>query len=241
MEEKGSASIEATISVFGFVMVMITIYLFIHICIVQAKIAFALDSAAKEMAQYSYLYHAFGVESMVDGVKKNLGEQKKMAAGFLEAFNQLGSEGEKLIHMSETDPTAYFGFLTGELSFEAVEKAGSQLESAIQNPGDFVKSMAALVGSDLFKKGSSSLIAAPMAKVMVKWHLEDVNLERYGVTGGYDGLNFHLSTIWEGERGDEISLVVLYEMDLSDTVPFFSPFLVCQRAQARAWLGGDQR
>lgn len=237
-DDTGSASIEATISLFAFLMAMMTIYLFLNLCIVQARIAFAVEAAAKDMAQYSYLYHAFGLEEMVDGFKDQVEEKKQMAAGLLDSLGLMGQEGEIQIRKAVTDPQDYFGKLSGELSFGTIKNTALQVENAVKNPQELMGSMIALAGSEWMKGKHSNLVAAPLAKVLVKHHLGDMDLERFGVKGGSDGMNFNLSTMLEDD-GD-ITVIVVYEIDLSKVVPFFSPFLVCQRAQAKAWLGGDQ-
>lgn len=57
--EKGAIVIEATISLTVFIFAILTILSLVDIAYVQAKMSVALNSAAKEISQYSYLYYKF--------------------------------------------------------------------------------------------------------------------------------------------------------------------------------------
>ena len=57
--ERGSVTVEATISLTAFLFFFLMIYCMIDVCIMQAKISFALNNSAKEISQYSYLYGGY--------------------------------------------------------------------------------------------------------------------------------------------------------------------------------------
>ena len=54
--ENGAIVVEATISLSVFIFVIFTILSIVNICYIQAKMSTALDTAAREISQYSYLY-----------------------------------------------------------------------------------------------------------------------------------------------------------------------------------------
>lgn len=54
--ESGSVTVEATISLSAFMFAIVTILTIINICIVQARVSYAINTTAKEISQYSYLY-----------------------------------------------------------------------------------------------------------------------------------------------------------------------------------------
>lgn len=56
--ESGSVTVEATISLSAFMFAIVTILTIINICIVQARVSYAINTTAKEISQYSYLYGA---------------------------------------------------------------------------------------------------------------------------------------------------------------------------------------
>lgn len=59
--ERGSVTIEATISLTAFLFFFLMIYCMIDVCIMEAKISCALNNSAKEISQYSYLYGVTGL------------------------------------------------------------------------------------------------------------------------------------------------------------------------------------
>lgn len=68
--EKGSLTIEATISLTIFLMVIISILSFVNYCRVQATISNAVDGVGKELSQYAYFYKMSGL----DKVEANINE-----------------------------------------------------------------------------------------------------------------------------------------------------------------------
>jgi len=70
-KENGSVSIEATISLTAFMFLFITIYSLITVCRAQSKIAVAVNSVAKELSQYSYLYGLTGLNETQEKISKD--------------------------------------------------------------------------------------------------------------------------------------------------------------------------
>ena len=58
--ESGSVTIEATISLSAFMFAIVTLLTIVNICLVQARVAVAINTTAKELSQYSYLYSLTG-------------------------------------------------------------------------------------------------------------------------------------------------------------------------------------
>ena len=59
-EENGVVTVEATISLTAFMFAIITILTIVNIALVQAKVAIAINTTARELSQYSYLYSLTG-------------------------------------------------------------------------------------------------------------------------------------------------------------------------------------
>ena len=78
-EERGSVTIEATISLSAFMFAIVTILTIVNICIVQAKMSYAINATAKEISQYSYLYSLTGLNDS----QKNLYEKGKLQTKML--------------------------------------------------------------------------------------------------------------------------------------------------------------
>ena len=60
--ERGAVIVEGIISLTTFMFMMFTILSIVNICFIQSRMAVALNSAAKEISQYSYFYYKFGLD-----------------------------------------------------------------------------------------------------------------------------------------------------------------------------------
>lgn len=245
--EKGAASIEATISLTIFVLVIVAIYMLINYCLVQAKVSYAINTTAKEMSQYAYFYHAFGLEN----VDQKLAEKKTQAVDTFSNFNKLIGDSSAQVKEISDNPTDYFGSIlnggkTEELNavYKQIQQVSTNIADVVNDPVEFMKSMAALAGEKIWEKVKTNVIAAPLAKGMTRRHFggstkeADEYLERLGVVDGFDGLNFNMSTMFENGT-DDIKIVVYYNFDIASVLPFQLNISICQQASTRAWLGGD--
>lgn len=217
--QDGSATIEASIALTAFIFVIVAIYLLVNFCIVQAKVSYAIDTTAKEMSQYSYFYHVLNLDS----AKQGLGDNAQEAVN---AFEDLAS-------MLNGDKDADLG---------AVK---SDIESAVNNPKAFMTSLASMAAGDLWDAAQSNLVAAPLAKSMTRRHFgsDDASANQYleskGVVGGYDGLDFSKSKIFEG-TSEKIEVVVTYTLNIHEVIPLLDQQIVLtQKAVTDGWLGGD--
>ena len=66
-KEGGAIIVEAAIALPVFMFMMITLYSIIQIAYVQARMTIAVDSAAKELAQYAHVYFATGMDGSLSG------------------------------------------------------------------------------------------------------------------------------------------------------------------------------
>ena len=77
--ERGAIVVEATLSLTAFVFAIFTILMLVNIYFIQAKMSVALNSAAKEISQYSYLYYAFGINEYDAAVSEGTEDSKLTA------------------------------------------------------------------------------------------------------------------------------------------------------------------
>ena len=247
-KEQGSATIEATISLTLFVFVIMAIYLIVNFCIVQAKVAYAINATAKEMSQYSYFYHTLGLDS----VDSKLAGGKQQAIDTFDDISALIDNSNTLLSDGTSASDDYLsGVLnnsnTGDSSqlYEEIQKANNDISGVINNPQQFLKSMACIAGEKIWDKVKTNVIAAPLAKGMTQRHFgkneseANAYLESLGVVGGYDGINFNMSTLFEDPDHQDIQIVAVYNMDFTKWLPFDANITICQTAVTRAWLGGD--
>lgn len=244
-KEKGAASIEATISLTLFVFVIMAIYMLINFCIVQAKMSYAINTTAKEMSQYSYFYHALGLDS----VREKLGDDANQAVDVFNNFNKMIGDSKAVATEITGDSDDYLkSLLKGDIEdeveiYKQIQLVSQNIGDIVTNPQEFVKSMASLAGGELWDKGTN-IIASPLAKGMTRRHFgnnsatANTYLEQLGVVNGYDGLNFNMSTIFE-DGSQDVEIVVYYTLDLASGFPFDLSITMQQKAKTRAWLGGD--
>ena len=239
--ECGSATIEATISLVIFIFVIFGIYMLANFCIVQAKVSYAIDATAKEMSQASYFYHVLGLSD----VKSDLGDKASQAVSAYENLSKLINTTATEAGEISSDADAYISdVLSGEKNDELGDLANEgkavigSISEAIENPVDFMKSVAALAGKKLWEYA-----AVPIARGMAKRHFgddADTYLTNMGVVDGYDGLNFGASSLFTD--GKKIEIVVYYRMNLKNIIPnpaLNQEVVICQKAVTDGWLGGD--
>ena len=114
-------------------------------------------------------------------------------------------------------------------------------EEYFSDPKAILKGLGALAKDGIFSAAKSCIIAAPISKAMVRKQInlygKDSNnrdvLERLGVVGGINGLNFMGSTLFND--GETITVRVSYTMKV--TYHWFDnlEFHFTQTASTRAW------
>lgn len=255
----GSVSIEATISLTAFIFAIITILTMVNICFVQAKMAVAIHSAAKEISQYSYIYSLTGFnESTAELAKGAAGTKKDVSEGIKNVntvFNEIQKIGKTAKSTDITDPDAVMkswdeiskSIDNGTSSAQEVEKKISEMAS---DPKQLIIGMAKLLASEGLEVAKSKLIAAPISKQLVKKHLKSSkgdNAERFlknlqvvpAANGSYiDGLDFGDSTLFP-YGSNEIRIVVRYKVRIIPLLPIKKEFSFTQTAVTHGWLGGS--
>lgn len=248
-KEKGSVTIEATVSLTVFIFLFTAIYSIISFCIIQQKVSYAMDTAAKQIANYSYFYHLTGLKDREEGVYEN-------AQKASEAFSSIN---QNISGIKEDINDFEAGFQEGELDsiFNSIqsgtEHAGNLndiIQTSIEDPGKFLSELFAYFAKDGLNAVKAQAIAAPIAKAFVipqfGNNYADANnkLEKLGVKNGLDGLDFSQSTLFydanDGNGSDDVIINVTYTLELYNLGPFKKEIKMKHVARTRAWLGGDQ-
>ena len=103
---KGAVTIEATISLTAFLFMFIMIYSIITICRAQAIIQVAINSAAKELSQYSYLYSITGLHEAMGNVTDAAADTKsdvnEVASNVSQVFSGIQSIAETDVDFGNT-------------------------------------------------------------------------------------------------------------------------------------------
>lgn len=263
--EKGAITIEATISLSAFMFLIVTLLTLVNICIVQARIAYAIHTTAKEISQYSYLYSLTGINGsqsrLYNAAKEQTGGIDKIVSNVNEVYSQIESLGNTA---ADTSHLAGYGSLdVGQLTeswnsavgnIQNIEAAGSSIAGTMseiaKDPKSLMFGIAKMAGSDGFDLAKSRLIAAPVAKLMCQRHLVnekngDVEafLRYVGVVpsgaGSYlGGLDFSRSSIFP-HGSNEITINVSYDVKAIALLPLDFKFHFNQTAVTHGWLAGE--
>lgn len=256
--ERGSVTIEATISLSAFMFTIVTILTIVNICIVQAKMSYAVNSVAKEISQYSYLYSLTGLNDREGEIYKAAKEDTKEVENVLTDINTVYNEIENLGQTGRQSMDNIDDILNAwddvNSSVDTIGSAGSSamknIEEIAKDPKNLLFGIAKLGSVKAFDLAKSRLIAAPLAKVMCKKHLvdkKDGDVESYlkylGVvpssTGSYlDGLDFSNSSIFP-YGSSEIYINVTYDVKVIPLLPINTTFHFNQTAITHGWLAGD--
>lgn len=265
--QKGSVSVEATLSLTIFVFFMISIICLINICRVQSKVSNALHLAALDISNISYLYYITGMydaDTAIQAAAEEAGGQlvekiKPVDDVINNTETMLGLIGNsgKLVVETAKDPTQLSDALEelkikkedGYLEVESLKSnlgnIKEQAKDIAKDPVGFVKLMVQSgigEGMDIVK----NLLAGVFAQALMEDHISaggtvgdvDGYLKSLGVEDGLSGMSFMASSLFAGDDNTDINLIVMYRVNI---FPLFNlptiPF--AQSASTRAWLSGD--
>lgn len=263
--QKGSAAIEAILSFVGFLFVIFTILNIVNFCRAQTLISNAVDTAAKEMSQYSYFYEISGLQkfsnelsSRADGgastlneVVNNVDNLYQSVTGAVDNTIDRTTEITNAIESGSGDIETIKGQLSSiQTDVQSVETALNLMDASIEgimsNPVLYLKSIVAVAGNEGLDLLKSHAIAAPLAKALTAKHFGSTTseaseyLEALGVVGGLEEMNFKMSTIFASETPNEIHIVVYYKLKINQILEWAQlEAVICKEAVAVAWLGGD--
>ena len=257
-DDSGSVTIEATISLSAFMFAIVTILTIVNICIVQAKVGMAINSTAKELSHYSYLYSLTGLPEGQAKIASKADKHKEDFNGVIgdvsTVFNEIQNLGKKVEDQKESpDITGMLSDLKG--SYDNVATASgslkTQLENLAKDPKNVAMGIARIAATDGWNLAMSRLIAAPISKGLCKKNLvaeEGGDVEAYlkhlgvvpAANGSYlDGLNFSKSSMFPS-GSNEIRVNVSYDVKVIALLPIDTTFHFNQTAVTHGWLLGEE-
>ena len=261
--ERGSITIEASLSMTLFTFLMVCILSFINISRVQSVMSSVINQSTLELSQYAYFYKMSGLYDLEGDIQSAGG-----LAGT--AINDAISSADQALAGVETIYAAFPGgspsAVAGQDSIEtsygnlqgtmdqvnqgaqsisaAIDSLGSQIAAVKDNPMGYAKSLLALGASGGLDAAKSHLVAAPLAKNICESHLKtdrqtaDERLQALGVIDGMDGLNFKLSTMFNKESHADINIICVYQVR---AFPWLSrddyKLTLAVSGSTRGWLG----
>lgn len=262
--EEGMMVVEAVISFTIFIMVSMTIVYLINIFTIHNKIQFAINSAAHEIASYSYLYEVLGIRdgnkqivndgdpyvSNIDNTVTQVVDSMNKIQGLYSNFNSTASS----IQNMDLDPSSINSTYNqlkqlksdAGSTVESVKKSAADLKSLFSDGNGLLAGIIYL-GAYEAQYEVKSMIGSAAASALTQKYLKsdtksaDRYLQQCGVIDGYDGLDFSGSTLFADSDMRIIDIVVEYDIDLgfARLVLPEAKLHVIQRVSVPAWLDGD--
>lgn len=247
--EKGSVTIEATISLSFFIFVIITILSVINVCVIQARMAFAINSTAREISEYCYLYSLIRSELRSGGGGAKKDDVAPEVVKVFEAIQSIAGGEMPKIDFKELEGVwndIIKGEKPGAFGGEILEAA----ENIAKNPAKFLFGLAKLALKGKLELEVSRRIATPIVTAMIKKHLTDEKggkpesfLRAMRVVPHADsymsGLNLKSSLLFPSGT-DYIIVNVRYRVKMIPLLPINMHFDFNQTAVTRGWMQGDK-
>ena len=257
-DEKASVTIEASVAMVTFTLVIVFLLTFVNVGRAQALIQNAINKSCMEMSQYMYLYEATGLyyqsvdfDGSGEKAAQNVGSLYTGAEGMYSGVSSMFSNisGGVSSLQQEDYMSAIISGASVAGDYKNITSSYDNLESSIgdisEDPSSFIKGL----GKVGLGAGNSYLFGAVLGKALAVNYLgadtngsdeaiADKKLKALGVVDGLDGLNFKRSTIFHSTSPTNLNIVVTYKVKI---FPMLGDFSVnfAQSASTRAWLGGD--
>lgn len=264
-KERGSATIEAIISFTGFLFVIFTILNVVNFCRAQMLISNAVDTATKEITQYSYFYKMSGLQKFSEDISNNAEDGKTNLNDVLGTvdglYSSIGTAVDNTTQHATNVQNAVeegnFNLTEIQNTLAGIKSDGTNIETSMNsvmsafdsvqdNPLLYMKSIIAVAGNESLDMLKSHVIAAPLAKSFTAKHFGKTTAEAndflkgLGVVDGLDGMNFKMSTIFSSDSPEDVHIVVYYRLKIVQIFGWATLEVpMCKESVARAWLGGD--
>ncbi len=171
--ERGSITVEATLSLTIFIFFMISIISLINICRVQAKVNNALHLAAIDISHMSYLYYLTGMYDMDVAIQGSAEGSGAVLTGYAENVDSVLNNTETLFELIGNGGQELEGVVSGSSDVSAAIKNLQDIKDSGQTEMEALKANAGLVKEDL-----QGIAGNPMQFVKT--------LASFGIGEGYD-------------------------------------------------------
>lgn len=190
--QKGSLTIEASISYSIFLMVIVTFLYIIRIVYLYGLVQHAVSQTAKELSMYSYLYQVSGVNDLREGIADAVGGRTQAfhedVGQVITFYEEFSSGDTTAAYNGTTDPKELLKNIGAAMLGEAGKEVNQQLFEMVAR-----SMIESYIGADSKGRGA------------------DERLKALRVVGGLSGL--HLSSSSFFEDGKTIDLIVCYTID----------------------------
>lgn len=212
-KNKGSVTIEATISLMVIMTVVLTFSSIIRVVHIHSVIQHSLVQTANEIAEYSYFYSLTGIDKLNNtAVSRGQASAETISAGIDEVEHVMNE------------------FSNGKLVSPDMDKL------------DFKKIISSIIPAllgEVYDQGKSLTINTFVTKPLFKTYLPD-NADQYlkenHVENGIDGIDFSYSRYFANSDKDEIEIVAVYNVKFFAPIPIIDKVTIIQSAKARAFF-----
>ena len=222
---------------------------------IQAKMSIALNSAATDISQYSYLYYKFGIDSVDNAASNAASSSRALAKHTLKGMDELMtgiSDMDSSLSDIENGSSDFESLMT---AYDETKGGASDLAANINDYGDalaedpmgFVKGMGMLALNEGSSAGKSYL-AQSMGRAFMKKNLKDSNggdvnafLKQYHVKDGLDGLSFagtEFLVSTDGKSSNALRLTCSYDVKVVNLLNTDITIRFCQSASTDVWGKG---
>ena len=258
ISEQGYITIEATIVLSIYLFAFFMLFSFIHLCRAQMKLSIAVNNAAKEISQYSYLYG-------MTGLNESIGNLAVRADGEKEDYSTIASDLGKLYDQISRLQNGGASGISSAIKTMDVDNVYSQLDNAkshtteiasilkdkMKNPRETLMGVAAILGSGAAEE-VKNVVAENLAKALVKNNLKSSESDGDGEINAFlhhlgikkvgksylDSIDFSKSRLYE-KGTNEIKIIAKYQVQLLPLLNLDTSFEISQTARTRGWLLGD--
>ena len=257
-KERGAVVVEAIISMTTFMFAILIILSIADIAYVQSKMAVALNSAAKEISQYCYLYYKFQLDDAnatlsegTEDAEKNVTDTVDGLGAMMDSFGEAKAAGQSGGNAIKNGDLA-----SAENDFngmiENIQNGATTGHQTVSNladeiaadPKGFIIGMGKLAGREL-GEGAKVYLGQIMAKAFMSKNLKaasdddpDIFLKRLHVIDGMDGLDFQYTSLMAYGSSNEIHLVCTYQVRVIRLLNVDFAFTFRQTAKTLAWGDG---
>ena len=243
--ERGAVVVEATLSLTTFIFAIFTILSIVNICYIQARVNTALNSAAKEISQYTYFYYKFGLDKLQAIWSEGLDDAATLAK------DTITGGGTLVDSLSDAKSSIYTGDFEG--LYGAINSGYTNTESLVTQYADRLaddpKGLIVGMGQMLLNEGmdqvKSKIMCEVLGKAFIKKNLKasptddpDNFLKRYKVVDGMKGLDFEYSVFLKDGTSNLIQLVVTYDVRVLQLLNIDFDFTFRHCVKTIAWGRG---
>lgn len=255
--EKGAIVVEAVGSMSIFVFIMFTVLYLINVCYIQSKLSIALDSAAKQISQYSYIYYKFKLDEFQSEINQSVADEQKLANNTIDGIGTLieniSDTKATLQSLSQSDSMDALQAAINDLGQNGQALSASRTEirdlvtswgdSIADDPKGFVMGMGKMAVNDLSEAGKA-VLAQVFAAAIMKNNLvstsedADAFLKSHGIVDGMKGLDFSFTHMMTYGTSKDIQLVCTFDVQMIKLLDIDFKFHIRIKALTEAWGNG---